>query len=130
MRQELEAGCSGRVFCAPAPLAQTVKNPPAVREPWVPPLWWEDPLEEETAAHSSILAWRIPKDRGAWQATVPGVAKSHTTERPRAHVDTPALPIMFLEGQQKLSDPTEWLRVDPRRGPTVPASSHVLGPGS
>ena len=41
-------------------LAQTVKNPPAVREPWVPSLWWEDPLEEEMAAQSSILAWRIP----------------------------------------------------------------------
>ena len=28
------------------------------------------------AAHSSILAWRIPKDRGAWRATLHGVAKS------------------------------------------------------
>ena len=40
----------------------------------------EDPLEEEMAAHSSILAWRIHMDRGAWQATGHGVAKeSHTT---------------------------------------------------
>ena len=31
---------------------------------------WEDPLEEGTATHSSILAWRIPMDRGAWRATV------------------------------------------------------------
>ena len=30
------------------------------------------------ATHSSILAWRIPMDRGAWQVTVHGVAKSHT----------------------------------------------------
>ena len=29
---------------------------------------------EEMAAHSSIPAWRIPMDRGAWQATVHGVA--------------------------------------------------------
>ena len=36
----------------------------------------EDPLEEGMATHSSILAWRIPMDRGAWQATVHGVAKS------------------------------------------------------
>ena len=36
----------------------------------------EDALEEEMATHSSILAWRIPMDRGAWQATVRGVAKS------------------------------------------------------
>jgi len=30
------------------------------------------------AIHSSILAWRIPIDRGTWQATVHGVAKSRT----------------------------------------------------
>jgi len=36
----------------------------------------EDPLEESMATHSSILAWRIPVDREAWQATVHGVAKS------------------------------------------------------
>ena len=30
------------------------------------------------ATHSSILAWRIPVDRGAWQAAVHGVAKSQT----------------------------------------------------
>ena len=34
--------------------------------------------EEDIATHSSILAWRIPMDRGAWQATVHGVAKSWT----------------------------------------------------
>ena len=39
---------------------------------------WEDPLEEDMAIHSSILAWRIPTDRGAWQTTVHGVAKSWT----------------------------------------------------
>ena len=39
---------------------------------------WEDPLEEERATHSSILAWRIPVDRGAWRAIVYGVAKSGT----------------------------------------------------
>ena len=38
----------------------------------------EDPLEEGMAAHSSILAWRIPMDRGAWQATIHRVAKSQT----------------------------------------------------
>ena len=35
-------------------------------------------LEKEMATHSSILAWRIPMDRGAWQARVHGVAKSWT----------------------------------------------------
>ena len=38
----------------------------------------EDPLQEGMATHSSVLAWRIPKDRGAWQATVHGVTKSQT----------------------------------------------------
>ena len=38
----------------------------------------EDPLEEVMAAHSSILAWRIPMDRGAWQATVHSVTQSQT----------------------------------------------------
>ena len=59
-------------------VAQTVKNPPAVREAWVQSLGWEDPPEEGMATHSSILAWRIPMDTGAWQATVHGVTKSWT----------------------------------------------------
>ena len=57
-------------------VAQMVKNPPAIQEPWVRSLGWEDPLEEGMATHSSILAWRIPMDRGVWWATVYGVAKS------------------------------------------------------
>ena len=56
--------------------AQTVKNPPAMRETWVRSLGWEDPLEKGMATHSSILAWSIPMGRGAWRATVPGVARS------------------------------------------------------
>ena len=40
-------------------------------------LGWEDPLEEGVVPYSSILAWRIPKNRGAWRATVHRVAKSH-----------------------------------------------------
>ena len=42
-----------------------VKNLPARHETWVPSLGGEDPLEEDMATHSSILAWRIPKDRGS-----------------------------------------------------------------
>ena len=59
-------------------VAQTVKNPPAVWETWAQSLGWEDPLEEGMATHSSILAQRIPTDKGAWWATVHGVAKSQT----------------------------------------------------
>ena len=52
-----------------------------MQETWVRSLGWEDPLEESMATHSSILAWRIPMDRGAWWATVYGVAESDTTEQ-------------------------------------------------
>ena len=41
-------------------MAQSVKNPPAMRETWVRSLGREDPLEEVVATHSSILVWRIP----------------------------------------------------------------------
>ena len=39
--------------------AHTVKNLPAVWKTPLQPLSWEDPLEEEMATYSSILAWRI-----------------------------------------------------------------------
>ena len=38
-----------------------VKNLPAVQETWVRALGWENPLEKGMAAHSSIVAWRIPQ---------------------------------------------------------------------
>ena len=59
-------------------VAQTVKNLSAKWETWVRSLGWEDPLEEGMAIHSSILAWRIPMDREACQATVHGITKSWT----------------------------------------------------
>ena len=51
-------------------VAQTVKNPPAMKETWVQSLGWEDPLEKGMAVHSSILAWRIPRteDPGGLQS--------------------------------------------------------------
>ena len=61
-------------------MAQMVKNQPAMRKIWVQSLGWEDPLQEGMATRSSILAWRIPVDRGAWQATVHGGAESDSTE--------------------------------------------------
>ena len=54
------------------------KESSAMQETLIRFLGWEDPLEEVMATHSSILAWRIPIDRGAWQATVDGVAKYWT----------------------------------------------------
>ena len=58
-------------------VAQTVKNLPAMWETWVPSLGWEDPLEEGTATHSSILSWRIP-----W-TEVPGGLQSMGPQRVR-----------------------------------------------
>ena len=62
-----------------------VKNLPAIQETqetetWVPSLSQEDLLEEETATHSSNLAWEIPWTE-ALVATVHGVAKSGMTEQ-------------------------------------------------
>ena len=59
-------------------VVQMVKNLPAMWETWVRFVVWEDALEEGMATHSSVLPWRIPMDRGAWQATVYGVTKGQT----------------------------------------------------
>ena len=59
-------------------VAQTVKNPPAMQETWVQSLGWEDP---PGGGHGNPLQYSClenPMDRGAWQATVHGVAKSQT----------------------------------------------------
>ena len=62
-------------------VAQTVKNPPAMQETRDQSLGREDDLEKRMATHFSIPAWRIPMDRGAWRATVHGVAESGTSKR-------------------------------------------------
>jgi len=59
-------------------VAQTVKNLPAIWEIRVQSLGWEDPMEDGMSTYSSIFAWRIPIDKGAWWATVHRVAKSWT----------------------------------------------------
>ena len=48
------------------PQAQMVKNLTAMWKTCVFSLGWEDPLVEGMVTHYSILAWRIPMDRGAW----------------------------------------------------------------
>ena len=65
-----------------------VKNLPAIWETWVWSLGGEDSQEEGKATHSSILAWRIPMDRGGWRATVHGVAKSQTQLSDQAHKES------------------------------------------
>ena len=61
------------------PVAQTVKNLPAMQETWVQSLDQEDPLEKGLATHSSILVWRIPwtQESGGLQS-MDRVAKSQT----------------------------------------------------
>ena len=56
------------------PSGSMVKNLPAMQElqeTWVQSLGLEDPLEDGTATHSSILAWRIPctEESGGLQST-------------------------------------------------------------
>ena len=61
-----------------------VRKLPAVQETGVQSLGWEDALEKEMVTHASVLTWTevrlssVSDDRGAWQATVRGVAKSRT----------------------------------------------------
>ena len=79
-----------------------LKNLPAVQETWVQSLVWEDPLEQGMTTHSSILAWRIPIDRGTRQATVHGVTKSQTRLSDYAH--TQKKRIYFLKIDLKYYD--------------------------
>ena len=60
----------GRAIRGASLVAQTVKNLPVMQEA----------QDMGMASHSSILAWRIPMDRGAWRATVHGITESDTTE--------------------------------------------------
>ena len=78
-------------LCWPSLVAQLIKNLPAMREAWVWSLGWEDLLEEGMASHSSILAWRISVDRGAWWAIVHGVAQSRTQLSDYAHLSLSCL---------------------------------------
>ena len=59
-------------------MAQMVKNLPSVSKPGVQSLGQEDPLEKETATHSSTSCLENSTDRGAWLATVHGITKSWT----------------------------------------------------
>ena len=52
-----------------------------MQETQVRSLGQEDPLEKEMATHSSILAWRIPRTEGTWQATVHRVTKHNSATK-------------------------------------------------
>ena len=54
------------IYAGASLVAQMVRNPPAVQGTWIPSLDWEDLMEEDMATYSSILAWSISMNRGAW----------------------------------------------------------------
>ena len=63
----------------------------------------EDPLEEAMATHSSILAWKIPTDRGAWRTRVHGVTKSRARICDWAGTDT----TLGIQGVTKVDNETQ-----------------------
>ena len=61
-------------------------------------LGWENPLEKEVVTYSSILAWKNPKDRGAWQAAVHVVAELDMTEHVSAALNEEIIePSLFMK---------------------------------
>ena len=60
------------------PSGSVVKNLPAMKETQFSSLGGEESLEEDMATYTSIIAWRIPMDRGAWRAAVHRVTKGQT----------------------------------------------------
>ena len=62
-------------------VVQITKHLPTIRETQVQSLGWEDPLEKEMATHSSILAWRIPRQRSLVGSSPWGRKESDKTER-------------------------------------------------
>ena len=62
----------------------------------------EDPLEKGQVTHSSILAWRIPMDRGAWRATVHGITELVMTERLSTAQRSPRKWVEEITGKQML----------------------------
>ena len=69
-------------------MAQRIKHLPAMRETWVWSLGWEDPLEKEMTTYKQYSWLENPMDRGAWWATVRGVAKSWTRLSNFTHTHT------------------------------------------
>ena len=59
MQEETHVPAGEVVHLHPHPCGSAVKNPPAIRETWVPSLGREEPLEEGKAARSSVLACRV-----------------------------------------------------------------------
>ena len=90
------------------PNSSVVKNLPAMQETqesWVRLLGWEDPLEKEMAAHSSILAWKILWTWEPGGYSPQGSKELDMTER--AHTHTP------LTGNAAAAAAAKWLQLYP-----------------
>ena len=61
-------------------VAQIVKNLPAMQETWVLSLDWEDSLEKGNGNSLQYSCLENPMDRGAWQGTVHGFAKTQLSD--------------------------------------------------
>ena len=73
-----------------SPVAQMVKNPPAMLETWVQSLGWEYPLEKQMETHCSIPAWRIP------QTEEPGGLQSMESQSRKIKRGKPKQSIIFI----------------------------------
>ena len=68
-------------WCLPLPWwLRLVKNLPVMQETWLQSLSWEFTLEKEMATHSSVLAWRIPRQRSLAGYSPWRLKESDTTE--------------------------------------------------
>ena len=88
-------------------IAQLVKNLPAMQETWIRSLSWEDLLEKEMATHFQYSCLENPMGRGAWQATVHGIARvGHDL------VTKPPPPLLYMHAK--------WLQSCPNLGSSGP----------
>ena len=106
-----------------SPVAQKVKNLPAVQETGVRSLGWEDPLEEEEmATHSIMLAWRIPWTEEAGRLQFVGCKELDTTEplNTRAWIVMKVAGVLSFSGNIRRTNTTLSVRVTARAGPLAP----------
>ena len=85
---------------------QLAKNLPAMWENWGRSLGWEDSLEEGMTTLSSILAWKIPMDRGAWQGYSSwGHKELDMTERLSVHTHVKEMKVKVTQSCPTLCGP-------------------------
>ena len=99
--QEVYMNC-----CGASPVAQTVKNLPAVQEICLQSLGWEDTLKKGMIAHSSILAWRIPGQRSLasyspWGCKNQTWLSDFTTTTTTLHFRKIFLVLLFIDWSEK-----------------------------